>query len=341
MKKVLAVAIVAGILSVICSVTMQGNVLAIDKEKYCSGMDSLGKVLLDEKIVINGQEQPLLCVFEDRDSAMIALKEQIPTILNLISHERALPELDSSNYELYERAAFSFPAEEHQTELMLLLGFLDIYENDDVNRELVDYVGMHKGNIDNIFDEEILSRLPDYAPLVREYQANRQLENKYFSQTPSTRLSANARTYAIIYAENPNTQDYSALSADCTNFVSQILHAGGVPQQQNVSPFSGWWHRKVGWTHLYSRSWTWTPSFANYMSYTEHTNHASFFSDLHELDIILADTQPDGNWNHAGFVTWKESNRYKVAQHTKNYYKWTTEPGNNWPSMPRFGIVRK
>lgn len=341
MKKVFTTVIIAGILSVISFLTMRGNALAIDKEQYCFGMERFGKVVLDEKMIINGKEQPLLCVFEDRDSAIIAFKEQMHGILNLISKEKALPELNSSNYKLYKSTAFSFSTGKYQEELMLLLSFIDIYENDDVNKELIDYVNVNKDNIENILIDEIIPRLPDYAPLVREYYANKQLENEYFSQTPSTRLSVNARTYAINYSINPNTQDYSALSQDCTNFVSQILHAGGVPQQQNVSPYSGWWHRKVLGAHSYSRSWTWTPSFGSYMGFYSYTNHSSFFNNLQELDVILGDFGNDGSWDHAGFVTWKEPSRYKVAQHTDNYYKWTTDPGNNWPYIPRLGIVRK
>lgn len=59
---------------------------------------------------------------------------------------------------------------------------------------------------------------------------------------------AKARRYIERHAKNPNWQlAYCALNdgtpADCTNFASQVLWAGGVPMDYTSSDERGWWYR--------------------------------------------------------------------------------------------------
>jgi hypothetical protein len=51
-----------------------------------------------------------------------------------------------------------------------------------------------------------------------------------------------ARNYALHWAIHPNPQylDYTPFGGDCTNFASQVLHAGGCPM--NYDQNNGWFY---------------------------------------------------------------------------------------------------
>lgn len=46
------------------------------------------------------------------------------------------------------------------------------------------------------------------------------------------------------YGRNPKYMNFSGIGGDCTNFVSQCLHAGGAPM--NYTPTFGWYYRSPG-----------------------------------------------------------------------------------------------
>lgn len=60
---------------------------------------------------------------------------------------------------------------------------------------------------------------------------------------------AYARQWA--YRRNPDYLDFEALGGDCTNYASQVLHAGGLPM--DFTPVYGWHY-----TDAYRRTASWT-----------------------------------------------------------------------------------
>ena len=52
------------------------------------------------------------------------------------------------------------------------------------------------------------------------------------------REKAVAYAHKWAYGRNPAYGDFSEMGGDCTNFVSQCLHAGGAPM--NYTPTFGW-----------------------------------------------------------------------------------------------------
>ncbi|MDR0936003.1 MAG: amidase domain-containing protein [Oscillospiraceae bacterium] len=56
---------------------------------------------------------------------------------------------------------------------------------------------------------------------------------------------ANAIAYAHKWAfsRNPRYGDFSNLGGDCTNFISQCLHAGGIPM--DYTPVTGWYYSSM------------------------------------------------------------------------------------------------
>lgn len=45
------------------------------------------------------------------------------------------------------------------------------------------------------------------------------------------------------YERNPRYYDFHSIGGDCTNFISQCIHAGGAPM--NHTPVTGWYYNSV------------------------------------------------------------------------------------------------
>lgn len=69
--------------------------------------------------------------------------------------------------------------------------------------------------------------------------------------------------YALRHGKRPNPRYhyfpiYGQIGGDCTNFVSQCLHAGGIPKVRNSH--APWWyedqyHWSIAWVHAHSLYW--------------------------------------------------------------------------------------
>ncbi len=128
-----------------------------------------------------------------------------------------------------------------------------------------------------------------------------------------------AVAYAERYWNSPNPA-YPYLEVDCTNFVSQCLHAGGIPMLFTGSRSSGWWYRgrNEGW------SYSWMVAHSLYLllrsgkapMYAKQVAHPSL---LEIGDVICYDFDGDGRWQHNTIVVAKDSqNMPLVNAHTTN-----------------------
>ncbi|AKF92746.1 amidase domain-containing protein [Brevibacillus laterosporus] len=128
-----------------------------------------------------------------------------------------------------------------------------------------------------------------------------------------------AVTYANTYWETPNPA-YPYFQDDCTNFISQCLHAGGIPMIFTNSRAKGWWyrHRKEGW----SFSW----AIANGLESLLAKGGAPFYAQQRETpqelelgDIICYDFTGDGRWDHNTIVVAKDEQGFPLVNaHTFN-----------------------
>ena len=118
------------------------------------------------------------------------------------------------------------------------------------------------------------------------------------------------RTKAVEYAEtywnHPNPA-YQTFEVDCTNFVSQCLHAGGIPMTATTNRGKGWWYSGNSW------SWSWSVAHALYLLLK--SGNAPFYAKqvdspdkLQIGDVICYDFDGDGHWQHNTFVVAKDGN---------------------------------
>jgi hypothetical protein len=145
---------------------------------------------------------------------------------------------------------------------------------------------------------------------------------------------AAAADYARQYAFNANPDYIIFGGTDCTNFVSQGLNAGGVPQAY------GWYRSEDVWFYSCSvfgqtratASWTWSKAKLLYNYLLFHTGATDFWINdypeghnpgLWPGDVVFADWdgpnghQPDTQIDHAMFVTGRDTqgNLY-ISQHS-------------------------
>jgi hypothetical protein len=141
------------------------------------------------------------------------------------------------------------------------------------------------------------------------------------------------RRSAVRYAElwwNQRNPEYPLIENDCTNFVSQCLHAGAVPMWGRPVRSRGWWHERTNW----SFSWAVANSLRWYLSRSGNMIGATEKERADQLvpgDVICYDFDGDGHWNHNTMVTALDlSGQPLVNAHTYNtrnrYWSYTDSP---------------
>jgi len=117
------------------------------------------------------------------------------------------------------------------------------------------------------------------------------------------------RRLAVQYAErwwNSYNPKYVKFEVDCTNYISQCLHAGGAPMRGYPVKSKGWWMQNQQWSY----SWSVANSLRWYLSSSRSGLRAREVQDPSELqlgDVICYDFQGDGRFDHTTIVTGKDA----------------------------------
>ena len=137
-----------------------------------------------------------------------------------------------------------------------------------------------------------------------------------------------ATNYALKYAKNPNP-NYILFPNDCTNFVSQIMRAGGwkdTATKQSTQDSSWYYNSKTS----YSQTWSTAHGLRNrlnngYELGAEKLSRsfggvggAYLNSKIAKGDVVFADWTGDGRYDHAMSVVDKSYADTTVAYHSNN-----------------------
>ncbi len=149
------------------------------------------------------------------------------------------------------------------------------------------------------------------------------------------------------YAElwwNRYNPGYPKFEVDCTNFVSQCLHEGGIPMEHTGQRNKGWWvNGKSNW----SFSWSVAHSLMNYLL-GENTNlppKAESKSTADELmigDVICYDWDGNGNYQHNTIVVAKDPNGMPLVNaHTTNsrHRYWDYQDSYAWTNKTQYKFI--
>ncbi|BBN99562.1 hypothetical protein St703_22670 [Sporolactobacillus terrae] len=158
-------------------------------------------------------------------------------------------------------------------------------------------------------------------------------------------LEVRSRTYdrlaAVRYADlwwNRRNPQYPTVSDDCTNYISQCLHAGGIRMWGNPIRSRGWWQQRTNW----SFSWTVANALRWYLSKSDGVIGAAEKSSARELvpgDVICYDFEGDGHWNHNTMVTALDANGEPLVNaHTYDarHRSWAYRDSPAWTSKIQY-----
>jgi hypothetical protein len=155
-----------------------------------------------------------------------------------------------------------------------------------------------------IMDEEII------PPVYQDYQAEGAAPDNEVDEPREERINYQYnRRNAVQYAErwwNSYNPAYVKFENDCTNFISQCLHAGEAPMRGYPNRGTGWWLRSKN----YSYSWAVAHSLRTYLPNSKLGLRAREVSSPDELllgDVICYDFEGDGRFNHNTIVTGKDA----------------------------------
>ncbi|MBD8070615.1 amidase domain-containing protein [Bacillus sp. PS06] len=128
------------------------------------------------------------------------------------------------------------------------------------------------------------------------------------------------RLAAVKYAErwwNNYNPAFKTFEVDCTNYVSQCLHAGGVPMNGYPDQSKGWWMRNNKWSYSWSvaHSLRWHLGGAGGVQAKEVDSP----QDLLVGDVICYDFEGDGRFDHTTIVVAKDKDDMPLVNaHTQN-----------------------
>ena len=117
------------------------------------------------------------------------------------------------------------------------------------------------------------------------------------------------RLSAVQYAErwwNSYNPAYKKFENDCTNYISQCLHAGDAPMHGYPTKGKGWWMRNQSWSY----SWTVANSLRWYIPNSTMGLRGKLVESPKELklgDVICYDFEGDGRFDHTTIVTGKDA----------------------------------
>lgn len=297
-----------------------------DENKTISPYKELNKnfQLVNEKSInLDNTNNKLYWEFDNKQSAFITFKEIASNVLNTLQRNYNLSTLNESNWKQYQDKFLEYYDRSEifeSKELTLVDEFFTVCENHEIN---TDIMNMYKKKSINLMD--IVYCLPYTSPILDKIQFTA-------FNVPETRLGnlTAANNYAKTYAKNPNTKSYNYYAGkDCTNFVSQILKAGGKKTDSDWKPYNSRWIN----AHSFVLYW--------YMKTNASNGYPSFHSisgTVRSGDVIGADWQGDGRYDHNAYVYASGSKTSKgyyditIAQHSSNYCAKVSSSENGWES---------
>lgn len=173
---------------------------------------------------------------------------------------------------------------------------------------------------------------------------------KLMSVTPQatgTINITNARNYASKYYKNYN-RNYPSYTLDCTNFVSQILFAGGRKMVTSIdypklTTNTKYWFIKKRPDNSWSRSTSWTvvEDLYSHLIRTQtaysSTSKTSIISNAKAGDVIQFKKAGSDRYSHSMWVYEKQSDNLLLSGHTSDYLKRSFKAITGWE---RYRVIK-
>lgn len=204
------------------------------------------------------------------------------------------------------------------------------------------YIEENLQNREAVFEkEELISDAEIFPDVLLDKNSNKEQMNKGFEAKDLGEATHKERgggfhydrLKAVKYADNwwnRYNPQYKKFDVDCTNYISQCLHAGGAPMHGQPNRSSGWWFGSNNWSY----SWSVANAMRWYLSGSKQGLRARTVDQAEQLvpgDVICYDWEGNGEWNHNVIVTDKDANGMPLVNaHTYNsrhrYWEYKDSP---------------
>lgn len=351
--KFLMVFIIISMISIdnIKSMELTENIFSgYSTKDICSGANLYGDVIMPTAYKVKDEVIYSYCEFENQEDAINIAYSKFNDVFDYIENSYSIEKINIKNWSKYYELLLEDDNQSFNISTQLLLGFFDILENKEKNDDIRESVRLLNSLKETESSSQYLRRLYENLPY---YNADFLIKNDMifdnYSKNNTFSISKGLK-YAEKYAWSANVSKYGRPDGgDCTNFASQILENGGYSQVWGINTHFGWWYKNNNSNFTYSWAWANANSFAKYWGIQYSTNDFYAFSKkVKKGNFIILDSNNDGDYNHAGFVTQTtknykkyqinnssictivEFNDFKVAQHSKDYNELVSGDDNNW-----------
>lgn len=151
-----------------------------------------------------------------------------------------------------------------------------------------------------------------------------------------------ATRYADVWWDSANPR-YPKFSDDCTNYISQCLHAGGIPMVGEGDRNRGWWMKSTSTTsNQWSYSWTSSNALYRFVRKSVGGELVSQANELKMGDLIFYDWDGRGSYHHTTVVTeFDHAGEPLVNAHTDDSFHrpYLYYDSRAWTSSTRYAFV--
>ncbi|QDP39597.1 amidase domain-containing protein [Radiobacillus deserti] len=185
-------------------------------------------------------------------------------------------------------------------------------------------------------DREVADVRDEEAPTIEPFESSEMRNQARFTYD---------RRAAVQYAErwwDDYNPEYKTFDVDCTNYISQCVHAGGAPMRGMPNRSQGWWYSGDNWSY----SWAVAHSFRWYLSGSNQGLKGKELERPEDLllgDVICYDFEGDGRWNHTTIVVAKDTRGMPLVNaHTTNsrHRYWSYEDSYAWTEDCQYKFFR-
>lgn len=193
------------------------------------------------------------------------------------------------------------------------------YESDDIEEMI-----LKESDMDYVLEQDSLRIKNEKLELENvNYITEEKSERSINGSFNRTAMKNYAKNYYNSF--NPNWGNFTSYGGDCTNFVSQILYAGGAPMDTTGS--YTWYYNNM---NDRAPAWTSVMHLYNYLVNNDYigpqgklANSSEILYSMNNCDIVQIDFNYDGTYDHSVVITSYQSGNSsstKVAAHTSAAY---------------------
>ncbi len=141
----------------------------------------LNQVFVKNVAIINGKSNNLLYTFENPENALKTVKERDKDFINLMKKKWNLDEIDCSNWKSYKEKLTQYTCgklpedlggDKYEVQRQQFEGFLEIYQNEELNNETVKYINHVNSLLNTKFFKQVtldpmVGNFPFDAPVLK------------------------------------------------------------------------------------------------------------------------------------------------------------------------------